>query len=114
MPPVDTLGAPPALPVTSTSIGRSRLSSPEASPLPGPTLLKATERLLICAPELARLLGVSQRQVAAHAASGRLPRPVRLGRATRWRVEEIREWLAAGAPAREKWELLRQRTMRTT
>jgi len=40
--------------------------------------------------------------------SGRVPRAVRLGRRKVWPVRELEEWLAAGAPARERWEQLKR------
>jgi excisionase family DNA binding protein len=59
---------------------------------------------LIQIDELAAKLGVSVRHVQSLNASGRLPRPVKLGRSTRWRAEEIQRWLQAGCPARDRWE----------
>jgi predicted DNA-binding transcriptional regulator AlpA len=35
-----------------------------------------------------------------------LPSPVRIGGRVVWRVAEIRDWLAAGAPHRETWASL--------
>ncbi|GAG12676.1 unnamed protein product, partial [marine sediment metagenome] len=35
-------------------------------------------------------------------------RPVHFGRAVRWPVEELKAWLAAGAPERSKWETMRK------
>jgi excisionase family DNA binding protein len=63
--------------------------------------------LAISAEKVAELLGVSKRHVAALSASGRLPRPVRLGRSVRWNLDELRDWLAAGAPSRDRWEASR-------
>jgi excisionase family DNA binding protein len=65
------------------------------------------ERLALPAVEVAKLLGISKRHLAALNASGRLPRAVRLGRSVRWRADELRDWLAAGAPSRERWEAMR-------
>jgi predicted DNA-binding transcriptional regulator AlpA len=50
------------------------------------------------------MLGMSERHVWAMNSSGRLPRPVRLGRSVRWPVDELRQWLAAGARERSHWE----------
>ena len=62
------------------------------------------DRLALSARELAKLLDVSERHVWAMHADGRLgPQPFALGRAKRWYLEEIREWLAAQAPARAVW-----------
>lgn len=66
------------------------------------------ECLALPAGDVAKLLGISKRHLAALNASGRLPRPIRLGRSVRWRTDEIREWLASGAPARDRWEALKK------
>ncbi|MBP7748480.1 MAG: helix-turn-helix domain-containing protein [Phycisphaerae bacterium] len=44
------------------------------------------------------LLGVSGRTVARMVDAGRLPAPVRIGRLKRWRLAEVRAWVAAGCP----------------
>jgi prophage regulatory protein len=36
--------------------------------------------------------------------TGRIPRPIRIGRTTYWRPEELQAWVAAGCPDRETWE----------
>ncbi|MBX3451458.1 MAG: helix-turn-helix domain-containing protein [Planctomycetaceae bacterium] len=71
------------------------MNTPHASALP---------RIAVPAEGVAQLLDVSERHVWALHASGRLPRPVRLGRAVRWSADELRDWLAAGAPSRDAWE----------
>jgi len=43
---------------------------------------------------LAQNLGVSTRQVEILVASGRLPKPIRLGVHPMWRVAEVRDWLS--------------------
>lgn len=53
---------------------------------------------------VAVLLGVSRSHVRKLHDSGRLPRPVRLGRAVRWRRDEVVDWIAAGCPPRSRWE----------
>ena len=67
-----------------------------------------SERLALPAADVAKLLGISTRHLWSLNSSGRLPRPIRFGRATRWNVEELRAWLAAGAPERSRWEEMRQ------
>ena len=57
---------------------------------------------------LAQALGVSARHIAALHAQGRLPAPIRLGRRVVWVRAEIEDWLAAGAPARDRWEVMRE------
>ena len=63
--------------------------------------------LAYTADDLAFLLNCSKRHIAALHSSGRLPRPIRLGRSVRWRADELRAWLDAGAPSRERWEAMR-------
>ena len=74
------------------------------------TTTHATERdcLALPAADVAKLLGISERHLWSLNSSGRLPRPVRFGRAVRWPVEELRAWLAAGAPERSRWETMRK------
>lgn len=36
-------------------------------------------------------------------ASGKLPKPVRIGRSVRWRREELRDWIQEGCPRRREW-----------
>jgi predicted DNA-binding transcriptional regulator AlpA len=65
------------------------------------------EQLALAAMDAATLCGLSRSQWWKLHASGRIPLPVRLGtRAPRWRVDELRAWLAAGCPNRETWETL--------
>jgi predicted DNA-binding transcriptional regulator AlpA len=63
-----------------------------------------TERVAIPVSAVAQTLDVSERHVWALNSSGRLPRPIRLGRAVRWDRRELEQWIAAGAPTREAWE----------
>lgn len=55
---------------------------------------------------VAKMLNVSVRQVWRLHSLGQLPRPVRLGACVRWRVNEIRAFVAAGCPSRQEWEEL--------
>jgi len=61
-------------------------------------------RIALSADEVAEALGISRAHVWKLASAGRLPRPVRLGRAVRWARKDLEEWLAAGAPSRDRWE----------
>ena len=63
-------------------------------------------KLLIWAAELGNLLGVGKSTIWSWHSSGRIPQPVRIGGTTRWREEEIRQWLDAGCPPRARWEQL--------
>ena len=65
-------------------------------------------RLALSAKEAACLLGISRAQIWKLHSAGKIPMPVRLGtRAPRWRVDELRAWLAAGCPDRQTWERMR-------
>ena len=64
--------------------------------------------LAIDAVQLGRLLGLSMRTIRRLDSSGRIPRPVRIGGAVRWRASEIAEWLSAGCPDRQAWEAVKR------
>ena len=55
------------------------------------------------AAEVAKLLQISQRHLWLNA-SGRVPRPLRLGKSTLWNLAELRSWMDAGSPDRATWE----------
>ena len=65
------------------------------------------EPLLVRAAEAARLCGIAGRTWRRSAAAGRVPAPLKLGGAVLWRTDELREWVAAGTPPRERWEAMR-------
>ena len=62
------------------------------------------ESLLLDAAEAARLLGICRAGVYRAVSSGRMPGPVRIGRRTLWRRDELEDWVNAGCPARTRWE----------
>jgi excisionase family DNA binding protein len=64
--------------------------------------------LLVPAVEAARLCGVSRAMWYRLLSAGRTPLPIRLGRRMLWRVSELKEWVEAGCPARERWEALKR------
>lgn len=69
-----------------------------------------SEPLAVDARQLGRMLGLSIRTVRTMDSAGRLPRPVKLnGSSVRWLVNEVRDWLAAGAPSRSEWEAMKDR-----
>jgi len=39
--------------------------------------------------------------------AGKVPKPNKLGGKTLWRVQELRDWIAAGCPDRARWEAIR-------
>jgi predicted DNA-binding transcriptional regulator AlpA len=67
---------------------------------------QASAPLRLDAREAARLCSVCRAHWLRMHSAGRVPAPVRLGRAVRWQTDELREWLAAGCPAAERWQAL--------
>lgn len=65
------------------------------------------EPILVDANDAAAMLGVSRAHFYRMRAAGQVPLPVRLGKAVRWRVEELQEWVDAGCPGRSKWEAIK-------
>lgn len=63
--------------------------------------------LLVTAKQAAAMCGKSLRTWRTWDAAGWIPRPVRIGRSTLWRVDELRDWIAAGCPRRDEWEARR-------
>jgi predicted DNA-binding transcriptional regulator AlpA len=60
--------------------------------------------LLVNAKTAAAMCSKSLRCWRSWNAAGWIPRPVRIGRSTLWRADELREWVAAGCPRRAEWE----------
>lgn len=57
------------------------------------------EPLLVTALEFARLMCISTRTLWRLRSAGQLPDPVRLGGAVRWRLDDIKKWIADGCPS---------------
>lgn len=53
--------------------------------------------------DFARLLHVSRAKFFRMASRGDIPEPIRFGRSVRWPKSEIRRWIAARCPKRDKW-----------
>ena len=60
--------------------------------------------LLLCAKSAAAICDKSPRTWRTWDALGLIPRPVRIGRSTLWRADELHAWIAAGCPRRQDWE----------
>ncbi len=65
-----------------------------------------TESVLLDAREAWTLCGLSKSSWYKHLAAGRIPRPVKIGGALRWRREELLRWIDAGCPARSAWDAM--------
>ena len=63
--------------------------------------------LVVDARRLGKFLCAGLRTVRAWDAAGKLPSPIRLGGKFVCRLDEIRDWLAAGAPRRAEWQARR-------
>ena len=66
------------------------------------------ESQLINVRTVAEMLGISLRQVWRLNATGRLPKPIRLGGSVKWRRSEILAWLGQNCPARAEWEAMKE------
>ena len=53
---------------------------------------------LLTVRDVARLLALSERSVWRMSDAGKLPVPVRIGAAVRWRRAEIEQWISEGCP----------------
>lgn len=62
----------------------------------------ANPSALLKAKEVADILGVSQRQVWRLVSACLLPKSVRIGGCTRWRLSDINAWIDAGCPDQAK------------
>ena len=80
------------------------LQDPAVAP---PQIRSTTDPAPLCvdASGLAVMLDLSPRQIARLDSAGTIPRSISLGRCKRWNVEEVKAWLAAGAPPRSRWNL---------
>jgi predicted DNA-binding transcriptional regulator AlpA len=68
-----------------------------------------TAEVLVSAQTLAARLAVSVRTLWRLRASGKVPRPIKLGGNVRWRTEEIDDWVHAGCPNATVWEASHRR-----
>ena len=84
--------------VMSASLNNKRTTTPGEPP-----------SLLLSAQILGKRLGVSVRTLWRLRSSGKLPRPVRLGGAVRWRSADIDAWVAAGCPNSPRTEMHKER-----
>ncbi len=80
----------------------------EQTPISAPQLPQHLPPLLLTIQQLAVLLSRSVAALERDDSAGRIPRPQRIGRAKRWRVAEISDWVEAGCPSRREWEARRR------
>jgi excisionase family DNA binding protein len=58
--------------------------------------------LFVTAAELAQLLRISTRTLWRLLSAKKMPEPIRLGGAVRWRVDLIQDWIDQGCPAQNE------------
>lgn len=57
---------------------------------------------LLTVREVAALVKLSARQIYKMVSAGRMPPPLKVGRSTRWRADDVRRWIVDGCPAPER------------
>ena len=62
--------------------------------------------VLVTADQASAMLGVSKAHFYRMHNAGRIPLPVRLGGAVRWRRAELLAWIDAGMPNRQRWQAM--------
>jgi predicted DNA-binding transcriptional regulator AlpA len=76
----------------------NQTTAPPVTPIPMPTPALLTRQ------ETAQLINVSLVSLKRWNRSGRFgPSPIKLGKCTRFRRDEVLAWVAAGCPARREW-----------
>lgn len=68
------------------------------------TDVKTVEVLLVDAETAAAMCDMHRGTWYKKVSAGNTPKPVRIGGVVRWRKAELESWIAAGCPARSKWE----------
>ena len=61
-----------------------------------------SEPVLLTVKEVAEMLGLSERTVYRLADMGKMPRPVKIGAAVRWRRSELDTWIEDGCPTSQR------------
>lgn len=75
--------------------------------------IDAVTQLCVDGSSLGKLLGLSESTIGRLDDVGRIPSGIKLGRSKRWFLEEIHEWLRAGAPPRKQWLSIREEILRS-
>lgn len=64
--------------------------------------------IAVSAADAAAICGMSRSKWYSLHAAGLCPRPIRVGGKTLWLVDDLKAWMAVGAPTRAKWEKQQQ------
>lgn len=62
--------------------------------------------VLLDVQQVAALSGLHRATVFKLVSCGKFPKPMKLGRATRWLKDELIAWIAAKCPPLAKWEAM--------
>lgn len=62
-----------------------------------------TPQVLLTASQAAAMCGVGRSTWWKLHSAGKVPAPIKLGGATRWRSHELLEWIEVGCPSRDRW-----------
>lgn len=60
--------------------------------------------LLIDTRAATKLLNVSARTIWQMTHTGKMPKPIKIGRLVRWSYEELQAWVKAGGPPMNDWK----------
>ena len=69
-----------------------------------PTIVTAVDHAYVGEDDAAKMLGISVSTLRRRNAEEALPAPSRIGSRVLWNVAELRDWIAAGMPARCVWQ----------
>jgi predicted DNA-binding transcriptional regulator AlpA len=75
--------------------------------MPSEPQAPALEPLAVGAKAAARLCGVSRSLWYSLDSAARVPEGVRLAGRRVWPLDELRDWLRAGCPSRDRWAAIR-------
>ena len=62
------------------------------------------ENQLLTAKQLGLMLALSQRTIFRLTAAGKLPRPIRIGGAVRWKLTDVTRWQDLNCPDRKEFD----------
>lgn len=83
----------------------------EASPKPVSEPVSEPQ-ILLKSREAAKLLDISERALWGFAKSGRIMKPIFIGRSVRWNAHELRRWADAGGPSNDDWLKLKEKWLK--
>ena len=64
--------------------------------------------VLLTDEQAAALCNISRSTLWRLCSEDKIPPPVRIGGSTRWRLQDLIEWIEMGCPPRDRWEAMRR------